>query len=154
MDSQILKFADSLGQVLELTSRIDERVKHIIDRQDEADLRIESLIQQQNGILARIAALESAGVSGLRNELSEAHRRLAHLESQSQPHGKTVELCRQDINELKNIQHEMNLRMAGLTQAQTVGESRWKMIIDAIFKIAVLVGGGILLHKLGLPQVP
>ena len=117
---------DSLKLVFDITSRIDERMKALIENNNEAKDRIEKLYENQMVLINRITVLENKNsfqaVVDLKNEVNIMEGRVDHLSER-----------------LIHVEKEMN-------QAN----SKWAAVIDFIFKVGVVVIGAIILWKLGI----
>jgi len=117
---------DSLKLVFDITSRIDERMKILIESNTEAKDKIEKLYEQQVTLLNRIVVVENKNniqlVSDLKNEVNIIDGRVENLSER-----------------LIHVEKEIN---------QT--NNKWASVVDFIFKVGVVVIGSIILWKLGL----
>jgi len=117
---------ESLKMVFDITSRIDERTKILIENNNEAKEKIEKLHEQQTELLNRITVLENRNnmqlINDLNNEVNIIDSKVEHLS----------ERClhlEKDFNQTAN---------------------KWASIVDFIFKVGVVVIGSIILWKLGI----
>jgi chromosome segregation ATPase len=117
---------DSLKDVFDITSRIDERIKVLVENHNEAKEKIEKLCDQQIIMLNRLTILENKNGTKAMHDLKNDFDAL--------------EIKVTDISErLLHVEKDM---------AQTTG--RWASIIDFVFKVGVMVIGAIILWKLGI----
>ena len=121
-----IELSDSLKLVFDITSRIDERTKILIESNNESKSRIEKLYEQQTELINRISILESKNITqtinDLKNDISVVESKVEHLS----------ERC-------LHLEKDLN---------QT--SSKFASIIDFIFKVGVVVIGSIILWKLGI----
>ncbi len=127
MDQNYYKeVSDSLKLVFDLTIRIDERMKSLIANNEEAKEKIDKLFENQTALLGKVIILENKNASQfveeLKKEIDVIEGRVDHL-----------------ADRLVDIEKDMQMH-AG----------KWTSFFDFIFKIAVMVVGGIILWKLGL----
>lgn len=117
---------DSLKLVFDITSRVDERMKGLIESNAESKEKIEKLYDNQIALLNRITVLENKNngqlINELKNEISIIDTKVEHLSER-----------------LIHVEKEM-------TQAT----NKWSNVVDFIFKVGVMVIGGIILWKLGI----
>jgi predicted nuclease with TOPRIM domain len=117
---------DSLKMVFDITSRIDERMKVLVENNIDLRDKIEKLYDQHVAILNRLVVLEN------KNSLQV----LGDLKT--------------DINSLESKFENMSGRLIHVEKEVTQNNSKWTNIVDFIFKLGVVVIGGIILWKLGL----
>lgn len=125
-----LELNESLKLVFDITSRIDERTKILIENNTESKMKIEKLHEQQLEIISRITVLENKNyaqsnaqaIIDMKNELAILEGKVEHLS----------ERC---------IHIEKDFNQAS---------SKWAGVIDFIFKVGVVVIGSIILWKLGI----
>lgn len=117
---------DSLKMVFDITSRIDERMKVLVENNIDLRDKIEKLYDQHVVILNRLVVLEN------KNSLQA----LGDLKT--------------DINSLESKFENMSGRLINVEKEVTQNNSKWTNIVDFIFKLGVVVIGGIILWKLGL----
>lgn len=117
---------ESLKLVFDITSRIDERMKILIENNNDSKERIEKLFDQQNALLNRITILENRNssqlISELKNEISILDNKVEHLS----------ERC-------VHVEKEVNQN-----------SSKWAALVDFTFKIGVVIIGSIILYKMGI----
>jgi hypothetical protein len=122
----ILDINESLKLVFDITSRIDERMKILIENNNDSKERIEKLFDQQIMLLNRITVLENKNstqmVTELKNELTILDNKVDHLS----------ERC---------IYLEKEVNQQG---------NKWTVLFDFTFKIGVMLVGSIILWKIGI----
>lgn len=111
--------SQSLKMVFDLTSRIDERIKFLIDSNQASNEKIEKIIERQEAFNSRLSILENK--NGVKHE---------------------VEQLKQDVKEIE-------LKINTLEINTNIQANKWKLIIDLVFKVVVVVTGGIILWQLG-----
>jgi vacuolar-type H+-ATPase subunit I/STV1 len=121
------EITDSLKLVFDLTSRIDERVKLLIENQHDAESRIEKIIEKQETIAMRLIALENK--NGTEEHINE---------------------LKKEVKELNNRMNSTEKSLNTLELNQTQHTNRWRALADIIFKIIVMVTGAFILFKLGI----
>lgn len=112
--------SSSIKMVFDLTSRIDERVKILVEQHAEACERIDKLMDRQEGIMNRLTMLESRDFAGLKSEVNEVRKSVRAVES--------------DVNLLKKDSQSHDYR--------------WEKVVDWGFKIFVAVFSAFLAWKL------
>jgi uncharacterized protein YhaN len=126
MEEKFKEVNDSLKLVFEMTARIDERMKVLIESNNESKDRIEKLYENQMTLINRIAILENKNgtqlITDLKNDVNIIDGKIEHLSER-----------------LVHVEKEM---------MQT--NNKWSSIVDFIFKVGVVVIGSIILWKLGL----
>jgi hypothetical protein len=82
--------SESIKLVFDLTSRIDERVKLLVEQHQEANSKIEKLMDRQENIFSRLSVLEAqeqrSGIGELRKEMQAVQVRMTSLEIYNQGH--------------------------------------------------------------------
>lgn len=66
--------------VLEVTSRIDERVRIMIDRQTETDRKLSNLLESVTTLAARVQVLEARDIKSVEEGMERAAHRLNEAE--------------------------------------------------------------------------
>jgi hypothetical protein len=117
---------DSLKLVFDITSRIDERMKVLIENNSDSKEKIEKLYDQHIILLSRIVVVENKNSSqlivDLKNEVNIIESRVEHLSER-----------------LIHVEKEM-----------TQTTNKWMAVVDFVFKVGVVVIGSIILWKLGI----
>jgi chaperonin cofactor prefoldin len=84
----LVSASENIQKLFDLSTRIDERVKAIQDKQSHMDRRIDEVIHQNFALIQKVAVLESKDISGLFQEnfdemeqnIEDLDRRLLALE--------------------------------------------------------------------------
>lgn len=123
-----IQVTESIKSVFDLTSRIDERVKLIMKKQDEFDKKLDDRMADANDIRTRIRLIEAQV-----NDNDD-----------------------QSLEQMKAEFHKMEVRMQAIELTQGGAENRWKTFVNFAIQIAWVLLAAWLLLKLGLqaPAVP
>jgi len=116
----------SLKLVLDLTSRIDERVKILIENDSDAKERIDKLFENQSGIISRLTILENKNGIQQLNEM------------------------KQDIKQIDIKINELDDRTIALEKYSNSFNNKWRVILEFGLAIAVIVISGVILWRLGI----
>ncbi len=125
--------SDSLKLVFDLTSRIDERMKIVIAGNTETKEKIERLASQYSDIITRISLLESKNTNRQIDELKEE-----------------IKDVKTKINDFHDTVDNSKIKMAEVEKDLKSHSYKWTALIDFIFKVAIIVIGGVILFKLGI----
>jgi len=121
-----IELNESLKLVFDITSRIDERTKVLIESNHESKARIEKLYNGQSELINRITILENKNnfqiINDIKNEISIIENKVEHLSE----------------------------RCLHLEKDMTQTTNKWSTMIDFFFKISTVVVGGLILWKLGI----
>jgi hypothetical protein len=126
---------ESMKHVLDLTSRIDERVKMLIDQNSIFSNKIDIMNKNYSEMVQRITILESYIDD---DKIQELEKRLVILELQSNDIKGLIEKLstfEDDHKELKRFKKS--------------AENNLKTVFDAIYKIITMLIGAYLLWKFG-----
>lgn len=124
-----LQVSESIKSVFDLTTRVDERVQLMMKKQDDFERKLDERLAVSHALDGRIKVLESR----IGNDtLSE------------------------EIGELEETVHKLEMQIAALQIASGGSEDRWKTIVTFVIQIAWVLLAAYLLTKLGLqaPAVP
>lgn len=114
--------SESIKSVFDITSRIDERVKIIMEKQTDVDRRLQQAMEYINTITSRVIVLESRDERAVKDQVERAANRLIELEKQFEI---------------------MKLQQAG-------SEGKWKQVIAFGAQIALAVATAYIAFKLKL----
>lgn len=117
---------DSLKLVSDITSRIDERMKILIESHNETKDKIDELFIQHNSLITRISLLESRS------------------------NGREIGEIKTDFKQLENRLDTVAVKVVDLEKEMLGHSNRWANVVDFIFKVSVIVLGGFILWKLGI----
>lgn len=118
--------SDSLKLVFDLTSRIDERMKIVIAGNTETKEKIEKLASQYNDILTRVSLLENRNTN------------------------REIDELKADIKTFSDDMDSINIKVIEMEKDLKSHSYKWSNLVDFVFKIAVIVIGGVILWKLGV----
>lgn len=143
------KVNESIKSVFDLTSRIDERVKMLVERQGDLEEQLDKAIDNQQQILSRVLVLESRDATPIatanKAEIHEIKQRVAIMESSG---------SKRDIEDIKQKIHLLDLRVESINMRTANQESRWAKLFDLVFKLTIMLIGGYLLFKFGWQAPP
>lgn len=147
---QYNQVTESIKSVFDLTSRIDERVKMLVERQNDTDERHDKLLDIQQQIIHRVTTLEAKcielkDVSTVKADLNEINKRVAIMESS---------VDKADIDDIKQKIHTLDLRVEAINMRTANQEGRWAKLFDLAFKLTIMLIGGYLLFKFGWQAPP
>ncbi len=114
--------SESIKSVFDITSRIDERVKIIMEKQTDVDRRLGQAIDHINNISSRVSVLESRDERAIKDNIERSAARLSELEKQFEI---------------------MKLHQAG-------SEGKWKQVITFGAQIVLAVVTAYIAFSLGL----
>ena len=123
-----LQVSESIKSLFDLTTRIDERVKHMQITQQEMQTKMDSQLKADYDMDGRLQVIES----------------------------KVHSLNGSSSDEIKDRIRCMETEMALLKQVVSKSESRWEKIVKVIVQLGWIVVAAYVLTQLGLqaPQVP
>lgn len=110
----------SINNVLDITSRIDERLKILYEKDDEYKENFQQLFRDISSILQRLASNDSI-----------------------------VPSVQESLNELQEKTHELEIKMSNMHVAVKDHSDKWSKLIDWTFKIALTGMSAFAAYKLG-----
>ena len=126
--------SENIQKLFDLSTRIDERVKAIRDKQDDLDDRLSEIIKTHHEVMQKIAVLESkdGGIGAVSVKLDEVQR------------------------EVKSELIEIDKRLALVESKTNTNQDRWNKIFTFAIQIIWVILAAYLLMKLGIqaPDVP
>lgn len=132
MDETLYKeVAQSIKAIFDLTARIDERVKMLLEQHTILSKKIDDQAIQDNDMATRISVIENSNGKVTEKEIDRLAEELNDLDDK-------VDEMKDDISEAK--------RWAMISQ------SRWKMAFDFMYKMAYAVLVAYLLYRLNFPS--
>ncbi len=124
----------TVNDILNLTSRIDERVKMLLEKQKRTEEKLDVVGNEKNNVLSRVALLEGLDMKDRLDELEEKlDEKLDALE-------RTLSILKDDHNAL-------SIKSINV-------ENKWNKVLDTVFKLGFIVFAAYLLYKLGLSPPP
>lgn len=142
--------SESIQLVFDLTSRIDERVKMLIERQNEIDDRIEKLIEMHQQLINRLTLVESRVDPLVREDIYEINQKIAIIQNAD----KKMEELRDNVHGLELKIPTLESKLDNLMIRIGNHDNRWGKLLDAIWKLALMIIAGFILYKLGLQSPP
>jgi len=124
------ELSTSLKAVSDITTRIDERTKILVEDNNVFKVRFERVAEIQSALVARLSIIESNhDISNIKNDIVALQEKIEYLS------GKSIKI-EQDISMMeKSIGQQDN---------------KWANVIDFLYKVATVVIGAIILWKLGI----
>ena len=134
MDETLYKeIIHSIQAVFELTARVDERVKLLMDKQTHIDAKLESLSMSQMNLFTKVSVLETKDGKELKNALVSLDN---------------------EVKEAIKEMHAIDMRLHGVEQVATRTENKWQMVFDFVYKTVWVILVCYLLVKLNLQPPP
>ena len=116
----------SIKAVFDLTARVDERVKMIVDKQTVMERRMEHFTDLQNELTTKVHVLQSLNTDSLKA----------------------------DVNIIEESLDDIKLRLAIVERLGNNTEHKWKLAFDFVYKTVWVVLVCYLLYKLNLQSPP
>ena len=110
----------SINNVIDITSRIDERLKILYEKDDEYKEDFQSIFRDISSILQRLASNDCV-----------------------------VPTIVENLNELKKKVYDLEIKMSNVNVAVKDHENKWSKLLDWIFKIALTALSVFAAWKLG-----
>ena len=123
------QMTSTVRSLLDLTGRIDERVKMITDHQAEFDAKLDRYMSTHTHLVERVVGLESR--NGTRNT-------------------EEIKQLDQEMNKLKGTVHKVELALSGVRSTTNTQEYRWRMVFDFIVKIGIVIASASVKYKIGM----
>jgi archaellum component FlaC len=121
-DQFYVQLSESVKLVFDLTSRIDERVKILMEKQNELDRNFQRIMDGLSSLSTRVSIVESKSNEDLKEQVEELEKRVHDLEMK---------------NEVLNV-------------FKSGTENRWNHIIDAAWKVIVGIAVAYIVFKTGI----
>lgn len=110
----------SINNVIDITSRIDERLKILYEKDDEYKEDFQSIFRDISSILQRLASNDCV-----------------------------VPTIVENLNELKKKVYDLEIKMSNVNVAVKDHENKWSKLLDWTFKIALTALSAFAAWKLG-----
>ena len=123
--------SESIKCIFDLTSRIDERVKNAVSRQELIDKKVDEKLERFNNIEARLQVVENVK--------------------------KDLDTLRDtELSSLRDAIHTLDLKIQECAIATKGQENKWRTALNFAVQIAWVILASYLLLKLGIqaPQIP
>lgn len=146
------EMASSLKELVKSTATLEEKLKTLVDTQDEFTDKIEELMQSYNSLLNRITTVESKDLDTIKKDLNENNNRITILEHDVEIIDDLAELANKHANILAILEnngkelkdklkdrsktlHELILKMERLSLHKNSTEK----MIDTLFKVGTSI---------------
>lgn len=139
-----MELAENIRQLHELSTRIDERLKYMIERHSVLSDKIDFLMSKHNDMATRVAIIEATNVGNVKETVANMDKRLLVMEK----HVNTNIMDAVDM--LQNTVHTLEISNEHNTSYRTRGESRIGWWADIIMKLVIALIGAAIFWKLGL----
>lgn len=147
-----------IKRVVEVTSRIDERVKNISDSYAKIAERFDRFLDQHNNLVERVNKIENTTWTGSKiedrlNDINETHNnlniRIASVENHI-PY--SLKIVDQSLKALNNLEERISKVEKESTQIK--GLAGWfGWILEWVFKVSLIIVVAYILALLGLGGV-
>jgi chromosome segregation ATPase len=117
---------EAMSAIQNTATRVDERVKILLERQSKSDANIHDIRNTINGLVSRVTILESRNENDLKIVVEKSREKIYDIERQLQT----------------------------LTMKETTHETRWKTIFDFVGKVLWIATAAYVLYKLGFNPPP
>lgn len=128
------QLSESIKLVFDLTSRIDERVKHLSQQNVDFSVHIKNFIDKHQDINTRICVLESKDYAMMKREIEDMGQKLAIIESRN---------INKRLEDVEGKMEQMNF-------FKTTTEGKVKIFVDIFWKLLVGVLTCYIAFKLGV----
>lgn len=146
--------------VLEMTARIDERVKLIIEKQSEMTHRLNGFIDSHNALLNRVTIIETKngnGIHEIKNKVDAIIERIVKVESEGENVDRVEVMigeCRDIMDEIRRELVNVEKRVHKMEESSAGMWSKMKFVIDLVAKGIWVIIVCWLLYKFGLNSPP
>jgi hypothetical protein len=162
--SQNIEMLNDIKQVLDISSRVDERVKIIQTGQQELNARLNHFIDELNILTGRVLVLESKNgnlVHQLEDEVGELGVRLERMDIGAEVSKETLVYLKNKDSQLNNRVEDISVQVSDITHRLSVLEGHnegWhtkakhygNLLVQALWVIAVCY----ILFRLGISTPP
>jgi len=152
-EQYFLQVSESIKNLFELSTRIDERVQSIMKKQDETDKKIESINNSMTDMTARLSVVESKHPELYKKDIGTLFDRIhdtnIHLENLQNKCDTNVPI----IQASEERTHKNAADIQELQSQSQANEGRWKSAFGFVIQIVWVILAAYLLFKLGI-QAP
>lgn len=128
---QILnQVVDSINLVTQATTRLDERIKILAEKQSELESKNEKVVDNYHNVANRVTAFETKDLPN------------------------TIISLQNHFRDLEKTYKDFDSRLDKIEKQQEKSESRIFFFLDALWKIALMCITGYILFKLGIQAPP
>lgn len=152
-EQYFLQVSESIKNLFELSTRIDERVQVIMKKQDEIDKKIETMNASIGKMSTRLSVVEAKNPDAYKRDIGKlfdrVHETNLDLKSLQNRYEANVPI----IHDLDKRSHKNVANIQELQSQSQQNEGRWKSVFGFIIQIIWVILAAYLLFKLGL-QTP
>lgn len=127
------QLTETIRQLHEVSSRIDERIKYLIEKQTAMADKLEAVSQNLSDLKTRIVVLENADVEQTSEDLDELDKKVAVFEKQLNNGIRT------DVDDLKVKVRTLELANEHNTSFRTKGEAKIQWWLDVAWKFVQIL---------------
>jgi len=132
-DAITTEITNSIKALYDLTARVDERVKIIGEKQVNFEHRLETLIENQQGVTTRVSILESKNGQEVKGDISANSRKISDIEKDMV---------------------KMTARVDTIASNQKTANNIWLTILDYVTRGGWIIFICWLLYRFGLQTPP
>lgn len=127
MDDALYKeVISSIKAIFDMTTRLDERIKMLLEKQHDTDNKISNIFSSQADLNTKVSVLETSNGPANQKKTDDIFQKLAQLET----------------------------RLSNVEKSATNTEAKWKAIFDFVYKTIWVVVVCYLLYLLNLSTPP
>lgn len=138
---------EEVRQVLDMTSRIDERVKGLVERQAELYSGLQGQSDKLNGLMSRVTVLETHGGSDLVRRLDDLVRQMALIEATGAGPLREV---REQVDDMDKAAVQMEHRVKTLEGTASDWGGKVRGGVAEVLKAVVAIVVAYLLFRFGI----
>jgi|SRR5579859_5894674 len=138
--------SESIKLLFDLTSRIDERIKTIIEKHNVLEHDLKYVLKELSAIDNRVHDVEARDFANVKKKVEELDKNLANIENIM----KSLDKTQKDIDELEKRIRDIEIKMESVGFFKITTENRWKTAFDVFWKIVIIVSGAFLMYHFGL----
>lgn len=153
------KVIQEIKQVIDITSRVDERVKIIAEKQQHMNERLEELSDEHNKLVTKVHVLES---NSLVDQVMTIEERIARLKSRlevveavgSPKQQKFVQTVMSELGDVLGKTEKLERRVEELEHDKKTWGNRVSTVMSYVWQGTYIICVCYLLYKLGLNNPP
>ena len=150
-EQYFMQVSESIKNLFELSTRIDERVKSVIKKQDDTDKKIETMNESISTMSARLSVVEAINPDSYKRDIGKLFDRVHDTNLRLESLNNKCDIDVIHASEERSHQNAANIQeLQGRSQQN---EGRWKSVFRFIKEIAWVLLAAYLLFKLGI-QAP
>lgn len=152
-EQYFMQVSESIKNLFELSTRIDERVQAVMKKQDDTDKKIETMSESISTMSARLSVVEAKNPDLYKRDIGKLFDRIhntdLHLESLQNKCDTNIPIIH--ASEDRSYQNAADIQI--LQSQSQQNEGRWKSAFGFIIQIVWVILAAYLLFKLGI-QAP